>query len=73
MKPSGFLTFARRNNLDGTADSICPRCFQTIATVNDEAEFSRLEREHVCDPHVLERLQRGIGKIIGTWNKSANR
>ena len=72
MKPSGFPTFARRYNPNGTVDSICPRCFQTIATVKDEAEFSRFEQEHVCDPHVLERLQRGIGKKIGTWDRIAN-
>ena len=56
--PSGFLTFAHRCNPDETCDSICPRCFQTIATVRDEAELPKTESQHVCDPHLLERFER---------------
>jgi len=56
--PIGFLIFAHRNNLDGTCDTICSRCFQTIATVRDEAEFPKIEGQHICDPHILERFGR---------------
>ena len=56
--PIGFLLFAHRNNPDGSCDTICSRCFQTIATVRDEAELPRIESKHVCDRHLLERFER---------------
>jgi hypothetical protein len=56
--PIGFLFFAHRNNPDGTCDTICSRCFQTVATVRDEAEFPKIESQHVCDPDILERFER---------------
>ena len=56
--PLGFLIFAHRHNTDGTIDSICSRCFQTIATVLVEADLPRIESRHVCVPHNLERIER---------------
>ena len=55
--PIGFLLFAHRNNPDGTCDTICSRCFQTIATVRDEAELPRIESQHVCDPTSLGKIR----------------
>jgi hypothetical protein len=55
---SGFLMFAHRYNPDGTSDSICSKCFQTIATVRDKAELAEIEGQHLCEPHLLERFQR---------------
>jgi hypothetical protein len=49
------LAFARRTNTDGTIDSICRTCFATIATAFWETQLDRAEREHVCDPVLLER------------------
>lgn len=49
----GFL-FTHRPNSDGTTDSICNKCFVTIATALGERELSRAEKLHVCDPAVLE-------------------
>jgi hypothetical protein len=38
----------RRLNPDGTYDSICPTCFQTVARCKNEAELARAENLHVC-------------------------
>ena len=48
--------FAHRSNLDGTIDSICPRCIATVATAFYEEALLTFEREHVCDPVMLERF-----------------
>ena len=58
VMPIGFLIFAHRYNPDGTFDTICSRCFQTIATVRDETELPKIESQHVCDQHILERFVR---------------
>jgi len=42
--------FARRENLDHTIDSICKRCFRTIATSKDPADLVKAQEEHSCDP-----------------------
>jgi len=62
VEPLKVLKFAHRHNPDGTWDSICPCCFQTIATVRDEAKLLPIEREHVCEPHVLERFAKPNGR-----------
>lgn len=41
--------FAHRHNLDGTWDSICTKCFLTIASVWDETELLDHERGHDCN------------------------
>ena len=41
--------FPHRRNRNGTFDSICPRCFHTVATRTDERELSRDEHRHICD------------------------
>ena len=48
--------FAHRSNLDGTMDSICPRCIATVATVYHEDELLRFEQQHICDPLLVERF-----------------
>lgn len=48
--PSECLKFAHRSNLDGSIDSICPRCFATVATTFYELGLFQFEWEHVCDP-----------------------
>ena len=39
-------------------DSICTRCFATVSTVTREADLERFERDHKCDPSMLERFER---------------
>lgn len=49
--------FAHRANTDGSIDSICRLCFATIATAQWAQELAARERDHVCDPWVLERYR----------------
>ena len=42
-------TFPHRLNENGTYDSICLVCFQTIATGANEAGLAEGEQRHVCD------------------------
>ena len=37
-----------RLNQDGTYDSICPTCFQTVAHTRSVAELAPAECDHVC-------------------------
>jgi hypothetical protein len=46
-----FPTFARRRNRDSSIDSICKKCFATIASAGSEEELVALEEKHVCDPY----------------------
>jgi len=43
-------TFPRRQNADGTFDSICPYCFQTITKQRLESDLTRFEQSHNCRP-----------------------
>ena len=57
--------YVRRENPDKTTDSICVKCFRTIATgTNGSVDFSRFERNHKCtasktDPVLFRDLQSG--------------
>jgi hypothetical protein len=42
------IAFPHRRNSDGTIDSICKRCFVTIATEATDAELEGAERAHIC-------------------------
>jgi hypothetical protein len=46
---SPFEPFPHRRNPDGSFDSICPKCFRTVATRRDEADLAQAERDHVCE------------------------
>ena len=48
LKPSE-PPFPHRINGDGTFDSICPRCFVTVGTSNNEAELEQMEAAHICE------------------------
>ena len=41
-------------------ESICARCFVTVASVKREADLERFEREHKCEPARLERFRQVI-------------
>jgi hypothetical protein len=47
---STFHSFARRLREDLTFDSICTRCYQTIATAPRSIDLAKIEQSHVCDP-----------------------
>lgn len=46
MRPS--TAFAHRTNVNGSFDSICLLCFQTIATALTENELVKIEGRHSC-------------------------
>jgi hypothetical protein len=48
MAETTRLLFAHRKNPDGSFDSICNRCYQTVATAKIEAELDAFEGEHIC-------------------------
>ncbi len=45
-----FISFARRHNTDTTIDSICTRCYQTVASEQVETNLTSAEQLHSCDP-----------------------
>jgi hypothetical protein len=45
-----LATFARRRNQNSSIDSICTKCFLTIASACAEEELVVHEEKHVCDP-----------------------
>ena len=55
--PLHLPKFTHRHNPDGTHDSICHGCFQTIAKVRDETELPRFEKQHACDPYRMTRFR----------------
>jgi hypothetical protein len=44
------LRFPHRNNVDGTFDSICSRCYMTVASSRIEVCLIAPEAGHVCNP-----------------------
>jgi hypothetical protein len=53
---TGQPIYVHRINADGTIDSICRKCFITIASSQWEAELLRSESAHRCDSLRLEYL-----------------
>lgn len=52
----------RRENADGTFDSICLNCFQTIGSVTTQGALIESERLHTCsgqNPFALHRQDGG--------------
>ena len=51
MNTSG--KFAHRENYDSSFDSICLSCYLTIATAENEAMLSDMERSHSCNDSIV--------------------
>ena len=49
--------FSHRHNANGTHDSICRRCYATIATEHDQDDLLAQEAGHVCEEKNLQRLR----------------
>ena len=49
-----FEPFPHRRNPDGSFDSICPKCFRTVATRRNEADLAQPERDHICEDEALD-------------------
>jgi len=66
MIPSRRLDFARRHNPDGTYDSICQLCLETITTQRDTRFLTKFEQAHQCVKKDLRprlRLDRDLGHL----------
>lgn len=65
-----MVPFPHRLNADGTFDSICPKCFHTVATGRPEA-IALIEKQHSCsglEELAIHRLNTMFvqGGIMGT-------
>ncbi len=58
MASPASLGFTHRENRDGTIDSVCRRCYVTVCTSSWEADLESAEKDHACDPALLERWSR---------------
>jgi len=47
--------FSRRRNADGSFDSICHKCFRTVASTLCEPKLEIGEKEHNCDQGALSQ------------------
>ena len=54
-----LTSFAHRRNFDGSYDSICTKCFATVAMAEKEEELSPAESAHLCDPSALYLVNQG--------------
>jgi len=52
-----LLPFSHRFRKSGV-DSICTRCFCTLAEGRRETDLDRFEREHICDPVMMKWFER---------------
>jgi hypothetical protein len=59
--------FPRRHHADGSFNSICPRCFRTVARNKTKRELDTAEKRHICQEPDLaavraakEEVQRDI-------------
>jgi hypothetical protein len=50
--------FVRRRNEDLTIHSYCSRCFATIADSPSAVVVKAAEKEHKCDPRLLEMVEK---------------
>jgi hypothetical protein len=48
--------FTHRLNPDGSFESICPVCFETIGRQEREEDLLDTEHAHLCDPDALGKL-----------------
>jgi hypothetical protein len=59
MRTISIEKFPHRRNRDGTFDAICPRCYRTIATVNNEDALTETEHDHICEKPYLMAIDLG--------------
>jgi hypothetical protein len=51
------IILPHRINRDGTFDSICPVCYQTIAQQKHELDLIEDEKSHTCIPGFLNNFK----------------
>jgi hypothetical protein len=52
-----MASFPRRRNKDGSIDSICPKCFRTIASRTAEDHLVEEEKRHSCAIRDLHHVE----------------
>ena len=57
--------FSHRPQRNGSYDSICTKCFATVARSHNEADLEAEENRHVCDKDVLMRRASDVGQSQG--------
>jgi hypothetical protein len=50
--------FVRKRNEDWTIHSYCSRCFATVVDSPSAVEVEEAEKEHKCDPRLLEMVEK---------------
>jgi hypothetical protein len=63
MEQTVVLAFARRDNPNGTTDSVCRACCTIVANAFWEADLESAERDHKCDQLRLERIRTEMEKV----------
>jgi len=53
MAKNPVICYPHRKNKDGTYDSICTRCFATVARTYSEAALAEHDKKHVCEQVTL--------------------
>jgi hypothetical protein len=56
METPADKLYSHRFNADGTIDSICRRCFRTVAKVRQESDLEFCEREHICESQYMSHF-----------------
>jgi hypothetical protein len=56
-----LVSFARRQNHDSSIDSICTKCYQTIASKSSAHDLDPMEQSHMCDPNGEFNYQNHMG------------
>lgn len=70
MAQSPRPVLPHRHNRDGTFDSICSRCFATIATEGSGVELKKAEDVHIC--HRLPSIKGGNSRTKVMWDESCH-
>jgi len=60
---SSLPDFVRRSNPDGKMDSICTKCYSTVATSTWEADLDSAELCHHCESWRLEYFRKQVEQV----------
>lgn len=55
--------FPHRHNKDGTFDSICLKCFATVASHMTQEELVELDKNHICVNSLLSKRGDRVSSI----------
>jgi hypothetical protein len=51
------VPFHHGTNEDGTFDSICMRCYRTVASGAQNSQLAEFERDHICEDRFIRPYQ----------------